>query len=45
MRHFRTFCLAGAAGLVLASAATAQSGVAPVNSYSRPGPPVSTGLA
>ena len=29
MRHFRTFCLAGAAGLALASAASAQSGVAP----------------
>ena len=29
MRHFRTFCLAGAAGLALASAAAAQPGAAP----------------
>lgn len=29
MRNLRTFCLAGAAGLALASAAAAQSGVAP----------------
>lgn len=29
MRHFRSFCLAGAAGLALASAASAQSGIAP----------------